>query len=151
MRAFDNVTEFAQAVGQTLGTSEWHTITQEQIYRFADATGDQQWIHVDVDRAATGPFQATIAHGFLTLSLLPTLTRQIYRIENLAMGINYGTDRVRFTHVVPVGSRVRETATLSSVQQTAAGLQARLTCVIEIENVLKPACVAEIIQLLIGS
>ena len=81
MRVFDSVTEFAQAVGQTLSTSEWHTITQEQIYRFADATGDHQWIHVDVDRAATGPFQATIAHGFLTLSLLPTLTRQIYCID----------------------------------------------------------------------
>jgi acyl dehydratase len=151
MRVFSNVAEFAAAAGQLLGTSDWHTVTQDQVNLFADATGDHQWIHVDPDRAVTGPFQTPIAHGYLTLSLLPTLTRQIYRIDSLAMGINYGSDRVRFPQPVPVGSRLRARVTLRSVQETSAGLQARLSSVVEIENARKPACVAELIQVLVAS
>jgi acyl dehydratase len=107
MKTFNGLDEFEQAVGTHLGYSDWHTITQEQINLFAEATGDHQWIHTDPERAATGPFGTTIAHGYLTLSLLPKLVRQIYTIEGLRMGVNYGSNKVRFPAPVPVGSKVR--------------------------------------------
>ena len=96
MRTFASLEEFVAAKGESLGFSEWHTITQEQVNAFADATGDHQWIHVDIERAASGPFGGTIAHGYLTVSLLPVLSSEIFRVQNLTMGINYGLDRVRF-------------------------------------------------------
>src|ERR1700728_342702 len=94
MRTFASLEEFVAVKGESLGFSEWHTITQEQVNAFADATGDHQWIHVDVDRAASGPFGGTIAHGYLTLSLLPILMGETYRVDGVAMGINYGLDRL---------------------------------------------------------
>ena len=104
-RVFADLDEFAGAVGESLGTGQWHTITQEQVNLFADATGDHQWIHVDTEKAAKGPFGTTIAHGYLTLSLIPKLGADIYRVEGLRMGINYGLNKVRFPQPVTVGSR----------------------------------------------
>ena len=107
MKVFQGIEELQKAVGDHLGHSDWHTITQEQIDLFAEATGDHQWIHVDPEKAAQGPFGTTIAHGYLTLSLVPRLVSEIYRVEGLAMGVNYGANKVRFPSPVPVGSRVR--------------------------------------------
>ena len=107
MRTFDSLDEFVAAKGEELGHSAWHEITQEQVNAFADATGDHQWIHVDTERAAAGPFGTTIAHGYLTVALLPVLMSEIFVIQNLTMGINHGLDRVRFPAPVPVGSMIR--------------------------------------------
>ncbi|MDN5858772.1 MAG: MaoC family dehydratase [Pseudonocardia sp.] len=143
MRIFNGISEVEEAAGTHLGHSDWHEITQEQINAFADATGDRQWIHVDAERAANGPFGATVAHGFLTLSLLPMLAAEVYTIEGVAMGVNYGCNKVRFPAPVPVGSKVRAGVELVSVEQTAAGhlVTARMT--VEIEGAAKPGCVAE--------
>src|SRR5690606_20145104 len=110
-RVFSHLDEFKAAVGTELGTSDWITVTQEQINTFADATGDHQWIHVDPEAAAKGPFGTTIAHGYLTLSLLPVFGEQIYEVQKLAFGVNYGANKVRFPNPVPVDSRLRATAT----------------------------------------
>jgi acyl dehydratase len=118
-------------------------VTQEQIDLFAEATGDHQWIHVDPARAATGPFGTTIAHGFLTLSILPMLVSSISKVEGIRMGINYGLNRVRFPAPVKVGSRVRATTTLKEVTEIPGGVQAINEVLIEIEGSDKPACVAE--------
>src|SRR5512133_3016834 len=104
MRTFNGIVELQAAVGEQLGASDWHEITQEQVNLFAEATGDRQWIHVDPVRAASGPFGGTIAHGYLTLSLLPALVAEIFRVEGVSMGLNYGTNKVRFPTPVPVGS-----------------------------------------------
>ncbi|WP_197320014.1 MaoC family dehydratase [Saccharomonospora sp. NB11] len=149
-RTFADVEEFAAAVGQPLGTGPWHEITQEQVNLFADATDDHQWIHVDLEKAAAGPFGAPIAHGYLTLSLIPSLGADIYRIENLRMGINYGLNKVRFPQPVTVGSRIRAHAELVSVTPGAQGSQAVVKWTIEIEGVDKPACVAETVALLVA-
>ena len=116
MQVFTNRDQLIQAVGTELGTSDWLTITQEQVDLFAQATGDHQWIHVDRERAASGPFGGTIAHGYLTASLLPVLTHQIFKVE-AKMGINYGLNRLRFPAPVPVGSSVRATSTLQEVPE----------------------------------
>lgn len=145
MRVFTNAEDVRAAEGEKLGSSEWTTITQEQIDQFADATHDHQWIHVDAERAAQGPFGTTIAHGFLTLSLVSALNSQTYRFENLRMGINYGTNKVRFPNPVPVGSRVRSHTELTGVAETGDGLQLTVATTIEIEGAEKPACVAEIL------
>jgi acyl dehydratase len=150
MRVFANVAEFAAAKGEHLGYSEWHEITQEQVNQFADATGDHQWIHVDVERAKQGPFGGPIAHGYLTLSLIPMLGQRIYRVEGLRMGVNYGTNKVRFPKAVPVGSRVRGGAELVEVTDTANGTQAVVRFTLEIEGEEKPACVAETVVLMVG-
>lgn len=150
MRIFRGVAELETAVGTHLGHSGWHTITQEQIDAFASATGDRQWIHVDPDAAAHGPFGATIAHGFLTLSLLPMLTWQVYGIDGIRMGINYGADRVRFPAPVPVGSRVRAGVELASVRPTGMGHQVRTRVTIEMEGSDRPACVADMIAVIVG-
>ena len=150
MRVFDNVDELAAAKGEQLGYSDWHEVTQEQVDTFADATGDHQWIHVDPDRAAAGPFGGTIAHGFLTLSLIPLLAKQIYRVDNLTMGINYGLNKVRFPATVRVGSRIRSGAELVDVQEAKLGKQFVVRTTVEIEGNEKPACVAETIVLLIS-
>jgi acyl dehydratase len=130
-------------VGDHLGYSEWHEVTQEQVNKFADATGDHQWIHVDVERAKQGPFGGPIAHGYLTLSLGPMLMPQIYRVEGIQMAINYGLNRVRFPSPVPVGSKVRLGATLAGVEDVAGGVQVTIGMTYEIEGQDKPACVAE--------
>ena len=137
------------AVGEHLGYSDWLPISQEQVDTFADATGDHQWIHVDPERARSGPFGGTIAHGYLTLSLIPGLVSQIYRVEHLAMGINYGTDKVRFPAPLPVGSSVRAGAELVSVRETAQGVQAVVKMTIEAQGIEKPVCVAETVVLLV--
>ncbi|KRV50325.1 dehydratase [Wenjunlia vitaminophila] len=149
MRTFTGLDEFARAKGEHLGHSDWHTVTQEQIDRFAEATGDHQWIHVDPERAASGPFGGTIAHGYLTLSLVPALAQGIYRVDGVRMGINYGTNKVRFPSPVPVGSRVRGSAELVEVTVGAQGWQAVVRFTVEIEGQDKPACVADTVVLLV--
>jgi len=150
MRTFANLEEFVAAKGESLGFSEWHKITQEQVNAFADATGDHQWIHVDIDRAASGPFGGTIAHGYLTVSLLPVMSMEIFRVENLTMGINYGLDRVRFPSPVLTGSSIRAEATLMEVKQTHLGSLAHSRMRIEIEGQEKAACVADTLSLFVG-
>ncbi|MBB1159913.1 MULTISPECIES: MaoC family dehydratase [Amycolatopsis] len=149
MRVFSDVAELAEAVGGPLGTSEWHTVSQEQVQLFADATGDHQWIHLDQEKAAAGPFGATIAHGFLTLSLIPAFLPEIYRVDGLKMGINYGLNKVRFPQPVKVGSRVRGTAELVELTDVPGGKQAVVRWTVEIEGEDKPACVAEMVSRLI--
>ena len=151
MRTFASLAEFVAAKGESLGVSEWHAITQDQVNAFADATGDHQWIHVDVDRAAGGPFGGTIAHGYLTLSLLPVLQMEIFSIEGLTMGINYGLDRVRFPSPVPVGSSIRGEATLTDVRETPLGWLASVRVRIEVEGQQKAACIADTLGLYVGS
>ncbi|WP_293784225.1 MaoC family dehydratase [uncultured Aeromicrobium sp.] len=147
-RVFESLEDFKAAAGEELGTSDWLTVTQERINTFADATGDHQWIHVDPERAASGPFGTTIAHGYLTLSLLPALAEQIYAVEGLAFGVNYGANKIRFPHPVPVDSRVRATATLKETSDIAIGTQAVISFVVEIEGVDKPACIAEVVYVM---
>jgi acyl dehydratase len=145
MRSFNGITEFEAAVGEQLGSSDWHEITQDQVNLFADATGDHQWIHVDPEKAASGPFGGTIAHGYLTLSLLPVLVAEIYRVDGLKMGLNYGANKVRFPTPVPVGSKVRASAQLVELTPIAIGSQAVVRVTIEIDGGAKPACVADVV------
>jgi len=139
------IDELKGRVGEHLGHSEWRTVTQEQVNTFADATGDHQWIHVDVERAKAGPFGGPIAHGYLTLSLAATMAPEIVRVEGVAMGINYGLDKVRFPSPVAVGSRLRAGAELLSVDDVAGGVQVALRLTFEVEGGSKPACVAEVL------
>jgi len=150
VRTFTSLDEFAAAKGEHLGYSEWHEVTQQQVNTFADATGDHQWIHIDPERAAGGPFGGTIAHGYLTLSMLPVLISQIFRIENLTMAINYGLDRVRFPAPVPTGSQIRAGATLTEIRQTHLGLLSHARVTVEIDGQDKAACVADSISLFVG-
>jgi len=143
MRTFANLDELAAAKGEHLGTGDWLEVTQDRIDQFADATGDHQWIHVDAEKAAQGPFGTTIAHGYLTLSLIPMLGKQIYHVDGIKMGINYGLGKVRFPSVVPVGSRVRAGAELVDVVDKPQGKQVTVRMTVEIEGSDKPACVAE--------
>lgn len=143
MRVFSGVGELSDAAGTELGVSDWLVVDQERVDTFADATGDHQWIHVDRDRAANGPFGGTIAHGLLTLSLLPAFLHQIYRVDGVRMTINYGLNKVRFPAPVPVGAKLRATARLTGVTPTGEAVQAHVTTTIEIEGGAKPACVAE--------
>ncbi|MFI6364035.1 MaoC family dehydratase [Nocardia sp. NPDC050630] len=149
MKVFNGIGELEQAVGTHLGYSEWHTVTQEQIDLFAEATGDHQWIHVDPERAAQGPFGTTIAHGYLTLSLLPQLVWQVYRVDGVKMGINYGSNKVRFPSPVPSGSRVRAGVELVKLEPTKAGVQVTARVTIEREGGDKPACIAEALSVLV--
>jgi acyl dehydratase len=144
MRVFNGVDEFREHVGERLGESDWTTIEQRHIDQFAEATGDHQWIHVDAERAAAGPFGTTIAHGFLSLSLLPVLVSTVYRIDGVRMGVNYGLNKVRFTAPVPVGSKVRGVVELLSVEDAKDG-SAQLTTkvTVELEGSERPAVVAE--------
>ena len=150
-RVFSSLDEFKAAAGSELGTSDWVTITQEQINTFADATGDHQWIHVDPEAAAKGPFGTTIAHGYLTLSLLPVFAQSIYEVQNLAMGVNYGANKVRFPNPVPVDSRLRATATLKEIADIPIGTQATISFVVEREGAEKPAVVAEVVYVMAGA
>jgi acyl dehydratase len=142
--------ELAESQDRDLGVSSWHTITQEQIDMFAEATGDHQWIHVDPERAKDGPFGTTIAHGLLTLSLLPQFTFELLSISDSAMGVNYGLDRVRFTSPVPVGSRVRAKGKLVSSEPKGGGLLNRVAIEVEIEGQEKPAMIGESLFLAYG-
>ncbi|SNS24322.1 Acyl dehydratase [Rhodococcoides kyotonense] len=147
MRTFTSPEQLKSAVGEDLGSSDWFQITQERVNTFADATGDHQWIHVDVERAQKeSPFGAPVAHGYLSLSLLPLLNTEIYSIENVKLGINYGSNKVRFINPVKVGSHVRLQSTLTSVDDVSGGaVQIVTTQTLEIEGVDKPALVAETI------
>lgn len=149
MREFNGVDEVKAALGEEIGTSDWIEITQENVNTFADATGDHQWIHVDPEKAKDGPFGGTIVHGFLTLSLIPRLSWEIYTVNGLAMLINYGLGKVRFPSVVPVGSKVRGRITLDSLEQKSSGYQLTSTVTIEIEGGDRPACVAESIMVMV--
>ncbi len=143
---FESVASVLAAQGQPLGVSEWVEITQERVNLFADATDDHQWIHVDPERAKTGPFGATIAHGYLTLSLVSRFLPELAELRNLKMGVNYGTDKVRFPNAVKVGARVRGRGEVVSAQEVKGGVQATIRVTVEIDNEEKPACVADIIS-----
>lgn len=144
MRTFETLEELDTCVGQPVATSEWVTITQEQVNRFAEATGDHQWIHIDVERAKAGPFGAPIAHGFLTLSLLPVFFESAMTIRQSSMGVNYGLNRVRFTAPVPVGSRLRAHMVLQGIEPIEhGGRQMTWAVTVEREGSEKPVCLAE--------
>ena len=148
MRVFETLDEFKAAKGEQLGPSDWLTITQEQINGFADATGDPQWIHTDPERAKDGPFGTAIAHGYLTLSLLPVFLETLYKINSLKMGLNYGANKLRFITPVPVDSRVRATATLVDTADIGIGTQSTLSFVVELEGAEKPALIAEVVYVM---
>lgn len=150
MRIFNGLADLEASVGEDLGTSSWHRVTQENIDQFAQATGDHQWIHVDVERAKAGPFGATIAHGFLALSLFPVLMAELFSAQGLAMMVNYGTDKVRFAHPIVVGSNVRAHAVIDAVTPRPGGALLRIRGTLEIEGVDKPACVAEMLTLVVA-
>ncbi len=150
MRTFTTFEELAAAAGEEIGTSEWVEIDQARVDQFAEATGDHQWIHVDAERAAEGPFGGTIAHGYLTLSLLPWLGSKVFSLETPGAKLNYGLNKVRFPHPVRVGKRVRVTITLGEITEMPAGRQLTMRSVIEIEDEQKPACVAENVVLLLS-
>ncbi|WP_424536818.1 MaoC family dehydratase [Sphaerisporangium viridialbum] len=147
MRIFANVSELKAATGEHLGYTEWREVTQEQVNLFADATDDHQWIHVDIERAKEGPFGGPIAHGFLSLSLLPSFMTELFRVDGLKMGINYGLNKVRFPSPVPVGAKIRAGAELLDVKSTPAGTHSSLRVTIEVQGTTKPACVAETLSL----
>ena len=143
MRTFENIADLQPLVGQEIAVSDWITVDQERIDKFADATGDHQWIHVDVPRAKAGPFGATVAHGFLTLSLLPELSAKAMTITNARMGVNYGLNRVRFPAPVPSGSRLRGRFKLLAYEPIEGGAQITMEVTMEREGTTKPVCVAE--------
>ncbi|MBF9066584.1 MaoC family dehydratase [Streptacidiphilus fuscans] len=145
MTIFASLADLAAAVGTELGTSEWHVVDQKRVDLFAEATGDHQWIHVDPERAKDGPFGTTIAHGYLTLSLIPVLAKECYGVEGVRMAVNYGSDKVRFPAPVPVGSSVRATAELVSATEVPGGLQAVVRFTISGKDGGKPHCVADTI------
>ena len=150
MKIFDGLDEIVGAEGSQLGPTDWLEVTQDRVNLFADATDDHQWIHVDPERAANGPFGGTIAHGLLTLSLLPHFTSQMYTVDNIAMAINYGYNKVRFITPVKVGAKIRARAEIAQVDQLEGAVQATLTTTVEIEVSDKPAAVAESIVRFIG-
>jgi acyl dehydratase len=150
VKKFNGLDEFVAAEGTELGPTEWLEVNQDRVNLFADATDDHQWIHVDPERAANGPFGGTIAHGLLTLSLLPHFTDQLYTVDNVAMAINYGYNKVRFIAPVRVGSKIRARAEIAKVDQLGGAVQATVTVTVEIEGSDKPAAVAESIVRFIG-
>jgi len=150
VRTFTDIDQLAAAVGEPLGTSDWFEVTQERVNQFADATDDHQWIHVDEERAKAGPFGGTIAHGYMTVSLIPALSHSIFSVETDGPRLNYGLNKVRFPNPVKVGSRVRAHATLAELVDVPAGKQLVVGYTIEIEGESKPACVAETVVLLLG-
>ena len=144
-RTINGIAGLKELVGEHLGYSEYVDITQQQVNLFADATGDHQWIHVDVERAKAGPFGGPIAHGYLTLSLGPQLGPQIYTVSGISMGVNYGAEKIRFPSPVPVGSKLRLGATLLDVADVKGGAQVTMEFVFEVEGAPKPSCVAQVI------
>jgi len=149
MRVFSSFDEVTAASGSQIGTTEWVAIDQERVDAFADATGDHQWIHVDVERAAAGPFGGTIAHGYLTLSLVPWLGSQVFSLETPGARLNYGVNKVRFPHPLHVGKRIRAHVAFGDVTDLPTGKQLIITYTVEIEDEAKPACVAETVVLLL--
>ena len=143
MRTFTSADDLVAAAGQDLGTSDWHTVTQDQINAFADATGDHQWIHLDAERAAGGPFGTTIAHGFLTLSLIPMLAREVYEVRGARMVVNYGLNRVRFPAPLPSGADVRAQVTIAEVTVDGDRTQVVSRVTIAARDAGKPCCVAD--------
>ena len=143
MRSFEKLTDLQPLVGQHLADSDWITIDQQRVNLFADATGDHQWIHTDPARAAAGPFGTTIAHGFLTLSLLPEMSATAFAVQDTRMGVNYGLNRVRFPAPVPVGSRLRGRFKLLSYEPIEGGAQVTTEVTMEREGSTKPVCIAE--------
>jgi acyl dehydratase len=139
------IDKFHDLVGQHLGHSEWHQITQEQVNLFADATGDHQWIHVDPERAKEGPFGGPIAHGYLTLSLAPVLLGEVLVVEGMSLGVNYGCNKVRFPSPVPVGSKLRLGVAVASADDVTGGVQVVLDVTLETEGSTKPSCVAQVV------
>ena len=146
MKRYATLASLQPLVGHDIGTSDWTTVTQAQIDQFAHATGDHQWIHTDPERAAAGPFGQTVAHGFLTLSLVPMLFDSGFAIADVKMGVNYGLNRVRFTAPVPAGGRVRGQFKLMGFEALAGGAQLTVQVTIELEGSAKPACVAETVS-----
>lgn len=144
-----HVDELAGKAGREIALTDWVTLDQARIDLFADAIDDHQWIHVDADRAAAGPFGTTVAHGYLTLSMLSIFLDPVLDFEGLSMRLNYGLDRVRFPHHVPAGSRLRARVTLESLEETASGVRVTLGCLVEIDGVAKPALVAQSLALLV--
>ncbi|MCV7424809.1 MaoC family dehydratase [Mycobacterium yunnanensis] len=150
MKVFQDLAEFAAARGSHFGPTEWLRIDQERVNLFAEATDDRQWIHVDPERAKSGPFGATIAHGLLTLSLLPQFSAQLYRVEGVKLAVNYGYNKVRFITPVKVGAKIRARGEITAVDQLEGAVQATTTITVEIEDSAKPAAVAESIVRYIG-
>ena len=141
-----DVNDLKAHAGEHLGNSDWHAVTQDQVNMFADATGDHQWIHVDPAKAKSGPFGGTIAHGYLTMSLVPALLQEVWQVSGMKMGLNYGINKLRFPSPVPVGSKVRADATIAGVEDVGGGgQQVTLNVIIEIDGQEKPACVAEVV------
>lgn len=150
MRTFTTLDEVAESANSEIGTTDWLEVDQDRINLFADATGDHQWIHVDEERAKSGPFGATIAHGFLTVSLLPLFNQQSFALETPGARLNYGLNKVRFPQPVPVGSRLRSHVSFGDVTDLPTGKQLIIKHTLEIEGVAKPACVAELVVLLLA-
>ena len=146
LAVFDRLADMQPLVGQEIAVSDWITISQERINQFAEATGDHQWIHVDVERAKNSPFKSTIAHGFLTLSLIPTFSEPSIKVKSIKMGVNYGLNKVRYTNPVKVNSRVRGRFVLKAFDPIEGGAQVTMNVTVEIEGQDKPACVAESIS-----
>ena len=143
MRNFETIAELKELVGQEIGVSDWITVTQERIQLFADATNDHQWIHLDAERAKAGPFGTTIAHGFLTLSLLPEMAASAFGVRETRMGVNYGLNKVRFPAPVPSGSRLRGRFKLTGYEPLEGGAQVTVQVTMEREGSDKPVCIAE--------
>ena len=148
-RTFNSISELTAAIGEDLGYGDWLEVTQERIDAFADATGDHQWIHVDPERANDGPFGATVAHGYLTLSLLPLLAGDIFTVNGPKLVINYGLNKVRFPSPVKVGSRIRANAEIVSIDDSPAGVTMVVRSTVQIDGVEKPACVAANVRVLV--
>jgi acyl dehydratase len=145
------IEELEQSGERELGTSDWHEVTQNQINLFAEATGDHQWIHVDPEAAANGPFGTTVAHGYLTLSMLPMLLSEIVSVSDAVMGVNYGTEKIRFTRPVPSGSRVRLHAKLLRAERRGPGVIWHVGIQVEVEGKEKPALVGEVVFMAAGA
>lgn len=151
MKTLNGIDELRAAANTRIGYSSWHTLTQEKIVAFADATGDHQWIHVDPSRAADGPFGTTIAHGHLLTSMIPMLVWEVYTVDGIRMGINYGSNKIRFTSPVPVGSRIRAAVDIKDVDTVPSGVQVVTAVTIGRENADKPVCIAEIVSIYVPS
>ncbi|KUI34233.1 MaoC family dehydratase [Mycobacterium sp. GA-2829] len=143
MKVFESLAEFESATDAELGPTDWLVVDQQRVDKFAESTDDHQWIHVDPERAASGPFGGTIAHGLLTLSLLPRFMHELYRVDNVAMAINYGFNKVRFITPVPVGAKVRASAKVTQVEKLDGAVQATFVTTVEVQDAAKPAAVIE--------
>lgn len=149
MKVFTTIEALDEVVGTHLGYSDWHRVTQQQIDSFGEITGDLQWIHVDPERAARGPFGGPIAHGFLSLSLVSALGWEVYRVDNFQMVVNYGANKLRFPAPVPVDSRVRAGVDVVSVTPGSSGYQVVTRVTVEVEGSVRPVCVVELVSLLV--